>query len=145
MFTPSLLEIRSRAIGNFLRAYLAKLFDSPVFIHGAKFLITFVNNYDPGYPISRQSISNLRFRPVRFCYLPAITTSLDFVFYVKKFSPVLTEKSSTHCLRHMSATETYYWSAKSNYTGGMGFFESGSRATQSTPWGPKLRVIRRGT
>lgn len=77
-------EIRSRAIGNFLRAYLANLFDSvwlPDYL-----LIKFVKAYDPGYRITKQNVSNLKVRrPVHFRYLPISKESLNFISFVKAY------------------------------------------------------------
>lgn len=79
-------EIRSRAIGNFIRGHLADLFDSVVLPD--YLLIKFVKAYDPGYRITKQNVSNSKVRrPVRFRYLPITKESLDFISFVKKAFP----------------------------------------------------------
>lgn len=78
-------EIRPRTIRSFLRGYKADLFDQ-VYLPDV-LLIQFVKEYDPGYPISKQSLSNFKVRPFRFRYLPTTKESLDFISFVKKFLP----------------------------------------------------------
>lgn len=79
-------EIRSRAIGNFMRGHLADLFDSVVLPD--HLLIDFVKEYDPGYRITKQSVWNSKVRrPVCFHYLPITKESLDFISFVKKAFP----------------------------------------------------------
>lgn len=78
-------RIRTRAIRNFLRGCKAGLFDS-VYVQDV-ILIHIVKEYDPGYPITRQSLSSYNVRPFRFRYLPITKESLDFISYVKKYFP----------------------------------------------------------
>lgn len=63
------------------------LFDSVLFSLDSTFVVAFVNEYDPGYPISRQSLHCLKTRPVRFRYLPVTVTSLHFISFVKRAFP----------------------------------------------------------
>lgn len=86
--TLSSEQIRSRAIGNFLKGYVHNLFDSVLFPNDPS-LIQFVKYCDPGRRISQQSVSNLRRRPRAVCfrYLPVTETSLDFINRVKELFP----------------------------------------------------------
>lgn len=79
-------EIRSRAIGNFVRGYVNNLFDS-IWLPGHMTLVYFVKEYDPGYFISRQNLNNLKKRPMRFRYLPVTKTSLDFISFINGYFP----------------------------------------------------------
>lgn len=79
-------EIRSRAIGNFVRGYMAKLFDHVLF-YSADHLNDFLKSYDSKYVYSKQNIFNLRVRPPRFQFLPITKESLDFIAHVKRFYP----------------------------------------------------------
>ncbi|KAL1855662.1 hypothetical protein Daus18300_011043 [Diaporthe australafricana] len=79
-------EIRSRAIINFLRGSMAKLFDGVIF-HGFYHISIFVKLYDHNYSFKRQRIYNWGVRPPRFRYLPITKESLEFIAYVKRFYP----------------------------------------------------------
>lgn len=80
------------AIRNFLKGYLSNFFKDVVEFKTYDDIIDFIKRFKPNYKISKQSLSNLRHRPIRFKILAMTDESIAFVKYIKKHFPYFDEK-----------------------------------------------------